>query len=546
MDVRQIPAVSKQVEKPAVEAETALWLRLLAEKQAADTRNPDKLLVQLSRERQSLDRVMPDRNSDARELLGATGRYRNMNCMRCHVVQPSTFEIPRFNYGSVDRYSGGESYQPIDDPAQREAREIEQFAKESTSEKALHIFSRLPKTLTVDLKEQSIKLSTNFVGALEAIPGIKVPPVAKDCLACVRSVELKGNNLSFEFEKAQRFAIDLSLPMVGRVTHLNVGADQSKLSFDISMDVKDPKEIELKSIRGLSLSFDDGKSIAIKSIRLLTNGESPLLIATIENPLRGWPDTIPLPIPINKFIPSLNNEDIRDVLKLIVASKGVLQSRDFTSVLDVVSDADVKAKLDGMLKDLKTISKDGSRITIERNNWETTHDFGGPVVSVNRRVAFDVGNDVRHLQLSNIRGINFALPLPSELGIGSRFLTNLTEVSLLGVGGGGNRSLLVKTGNVIDSVHVKLAPTMSPISDSQGNWCADVRMLNPIAANGRDRLKLSLRFDNNGQLNMKSSEIASIISDATWQAADLSVPGFVSAGASAVSQIASSVFWMFE
>jgi hypothetical protein len=542
MDGRQVPAVSKQLEGQLTkELDMDLVLRLLADRQQSQRERVSKPVMPTLSDRQiPVDRV------NSREFLGGQGRYKNMNCLRCHIQEPGKFVIPTFNYGSVDRYSGGESYEVTESPSQREAREIELFKKESPAERALHIFSRLPEKASVELKEQSIKLSTKFDAALEAVPGFRLPPAAKEIVGAIKSLSMSGDHCTVEFEKTPRLAIDLNLPMIGRLTHINLGGEQCKLSFDLCLDPKDPKSIEIKNINGLSLRFDTGKNLAITSFKLDTTAQAPSIITAIENPLGKWPEYIPLPLGLSNIAPGVSAEQIYDALKVVVAAKTLAQTRELGSLLDIVPDSGLRTKLDGMIKDISKISKDGAGITIERSSWQTTHDFGGPVVQVNRLVRFEVGNDYRNPQLSKISGVNFLLPLPSELGIGSVFQTNLKQVSLLAADSKGDRLLCVNTGNLIDSVRVKLGPNLSPAVDGQGNWCADVVMENPTAANGRDRLKLALRFDQNGQLNLKASEIASIIGDVAWQSSDLSVPGAVYLGVSALSKVTSGVLWLFE
>lgn len=467
-------------------------------------------------------------------------RNNNMNCMRCHIQEPRDFRIPELNYRALDRFGGANAeFFRKEDPAAREAREIEKFNQGTPLEKVIQLASRLPAKADFELKPNSLKLETNFAATLEAIPGVKLDKVWRDVLSGVKSLSLDGNSFSMKLEKAQGIPIDAAVPMIGKFKQITFGGGDSQLNFDIALDPKDPKSVSLKNIRGLALTMDTGKSIAIEALTLDTSSGNPRIVATIQNPFDvKFPKTITLPMPLEKVAPGIGADAIRSVLKTAADAKALLQTRDFSPYLENIPDADLRGKIAGMLKGVTSISKDGQTIRIVRDGGTTAHDFGGPQLQVLRSVSFKIGDDPKNPKIHEISGINFSLPLPEKLGLGSKFTTSLTELQLLDKDGQGNRTLIVKTNHMIDSVRIKLGPDMNPVADSDGNWYAQTRMTNPLSDSGRDKLHIRLRIDKNGQLNMSPSEIADIIGDATLQAADLSVAG----GGLVVSGVVAKVF----
>jgi len=69
-------------------------------------------------------------------------------------------------------------------------------------------------------------------------------------------------------------------------------------------------------------------------------------------------------------------------------------------------------------------------------------------------------------------------------------------------------------------------------------WTLDV-------SRNKDKLFVPLKIGSNGNISMKESEIADLVSRATWQAADFSPSGAVMLGTSVLSNKVGSVLRLF-
>ncbi len=333
--------------------------------------------------------------------------------------------------------------------------------------------------------------------------------------------------------------------MIGKLANVQFGSGKSKFSCELELDAKDPKKIGFKNIEGLSVGLENGKQIPIYGLAVTTDKGKLTLNVTVDNPIKFPDKTVTLPIPLEKLAPELGAEKISGTLGQIAGMRDLVQTRDFSKYLEQIPDEGLRNKIGDMLKGITSISKHGDTIEIVRNNGKTVHDMGGPQLSIGQRVSFKVGGSPQNPQLKDINGIDFSVPLPSQLDLGDRFSTNLKSVGLGLEDSKGRRDLTVTTGNMIDSVKMKLTPNMTPETDGAGTWAADIWMKNPLSDNTKDRLYVPLKIGSGGNLDMKESDIANLVSRATYQASDLSLSGAVMYGTSVLSDDIGTVLRWF-
>ena len=262
-----------------------------------------------------------------------------------------------------------------------------------------------------------------------------------------------------------------------------------------------------------------------------------------------WPKTITVPLPLDNVVPGMNADFVKGLVKTLADAKTALDNKDGSMFLSGITDQGLHDKLQAMLKGVTSVTKDGDKYEIVRNNGEVKQDFGGPEASVSSRVSFRVGKDPDRPSITDIQGINFSAPLPADLKLGDRFSISLKGVELGPKAQDGSRTLTVKTDNVLNNVTIRLGADMKPITDADGNWSAGVVVKNPLATDpNNDRLRFDLRFDKNGQPNMKASEILDLTSRASRQGVDLSLAGggmaVISAASGAAADAAKVVEWI--
>lgn len=314
----------------------------------------------------------------------------------------------------------------------------------------------------------------------------------------------------------------------------------------------DAKSISVKNITGLSLTLN-GSAVAIREMTLDTSVDKPSLVATVDNPAsrpsgfpeKLWPKTITVPIPLDKFAPGLTGTFLRNVLKTCSDARNVLKNKDFTSLLENVPEQGLRNTLSGLLKGVKSVEKNGDKVTIARDNGAVNHDLGGPSLTISPYTSFRIGSNPDAPKVFDIKGITFKAPLPSELGAGDKMIAPIKSLELGYKDRQGNRELAIKSDDPIERVAVKVTPQMQPVKDGEGNWNVDVRMTNLLSKSSKDKLDARIRLDSSGNLNMKPSEILDIVSRATYQATDLSLTGASMAYVSVQSKIASTVAWIF-
>ncbi|HEY9783876.1 MAG TPA: hypothetical protein V6D17_00650 [Candidatus Obscuribacterales bacterium] len=490
------------------------------------------------------------RLQDERVKTDPTAFFGGVKCYECHprkekYLDVAPLDFSRFELLGTRRNDLLQMAAKPETPEERERREAERFKVESPFEKAIHVFQRLPEKAALTLGDKTLKIETDFAGVLEAIPGTRLDSRTKDVLKSAKSLSITGDQISLSFDKPQSIAVQVETPLVGKITEIKLGKPEARLSFDVALDPKEPKKLGLMNVKGLSLVLADGKEIGIHELTVDTTTGKSLLWVKCDNPLAKWPKVVNLPLPLESLAPELGADFLRHTLQTVADMRSLLQTRDFSPYLASIPDAGLRDKIGSMLKNVTSITKNGANITVRRKDGPTVHDMGGPQLSISGTVSFKVGGSPYAPKLQNITGVDFSVPLPSELDMGTRFSTNLTGIELDEANRSGGRTLKVTTGNMIDSASVYLNSQMVPATDGGGNWNIDMWMKNPLAARPGSRLYVPLRIGTNGNINMKASEIADIVSRATDQAVDLSPEGVVFWGVSKASGIASGLLDLF-
>lgn len=478
------------------------------------------------------------------------------NCMRCHVPPQRELRFTPLDYGSFARQPLLRDVpipaRPVD-AAAIEAREVARFNDAAPLEKIVQVIARLPEKASLHIGQDALTVSTQFDKVIEAIPGIKLDENLKGLLASLQSISLRGDTFNAKFDAQKTIALDKNIPLVGKLTGLEIGDKNGELKFKLDLDAADPKKLILKNISGVALRLESGKALNLHEAALDTTGAKPMLRFKIDNPAERpkhvpevlWPKTITVPVPLDTVAPGLTAEFVGGILKTFSEMRGVLKNKDFSGFLKHIPEEGFRGTLDAFLKGVKSIEKNGDRIGIQRDNGVVKHDLGGPSLSIGSQVSFRVGKNPGAPSVVGIRGVTFSTPLPAELRAGESFDTQIRSLSLDHVDRDGNRDVAVETSDLVDRVRVRVTKEMQPVKDGEGNWYANIRMTNLLSSSSRDKLNVRLRIGSDGNLNMKPSEILDIVGDATGQAADFSLPGAGSAFLSVHSRVASSLARFF-
>lgn len=509
----------------------------------------------------------------ARKFLAEDNDFRrravfvdSKECMRCHPPRNQKLDFTPLDFGRFNDPKGGKvndadllkafarAKAPETDE-QRQARELEQFNKFKPHEKAISVFSRLPEKAKIEIGKENLSIQTDFAKALEAIPGIKLDPTARDVLGSIKSLSLSGDRFQAQFAAEKKLALGMDVPLIGTLKELRLSDKEGKLNFDVDLDSKDAKHVGLKNISGLSIVKEDGKEIGVRAIKLDISGSAPKLNVTIDNPGTKperlpealWPKTISVPIPLDKIAPGLSPDFVGGLIKTAADLRGVLKNRDFSGFLGAITEDGLRNTVEKLLNGVSKIEKNGNEVTIMRDNGMLNHDLGGPTLKISSMLKFRLGSDPAAPSIRDISGIFVEVPVPAELKLGDKMLTSIRSVDLGYAGAGGNRDITITTDSPLERINVRLNSEMQAVKDGAGNWNVNVRVPNILSDNARDKLNLSLRMGSNGNLNMKTSEILDIVSRASGQAADLSFSGagnaVICVGTRVISGIADFFGW---
>lgn len=485
-------------------------------------------------------------------------------CMRCHPQKDNSgfkLDLTPLDFG---RFEGKAGRDPLlvkflearketdEERAQRRAREFEKF---KPHEKAISVFAALPEKARIEIGKDKLSVQTNFAQALEAIPGVKLDPVAKDVLASIKSLSLQNDKFEAQFNGEKKLPLGVEIPLLGKANELRLSDKEGKLKFDLDMDPKDTKQVGLKNITGLALVLEGGKELGIRGLKLDATGEKAMLKVTIDNPKEKpekipealWPKTITLPVPLDKVAPGMSSEFVSGLLKTCSDMRSVLKNRDFSVFLSAIPEDGLRNTAGKLLSGVSKIEKNGNEISIVRDNGMLTHDLGGATMKVSPYVKFKLGSDPLAPRIENLSGVFVEVPVPSELGLGDKMTASIRSLDLSRADGAGNRDLTLSTDSILERLNVRVNSEMQPVKDGAGNWYANIRVPNVLSNRSGDKLNCSLRFGSDGNLNMKPSEILDIVSKASGQAVDLSFSGagnaVIHVGTKIVSGIADFFGW---
>lgn len=473
------------------------------------------------------------------------------NCMRCHVPPKTELRFTPLDYGSFVRQpllrEAPIPARPLD-AAALEVLEVARFNDAAPLEKIVQVIARLPEKASLQIGKDALSVSTRFDKVIEAIPGIKLDANLKGLLSSLQSISLQGDTFNAKFDAQKKITLDKNIPLVGKLTELEIGDKNGELKFKLELDAADPKKLILKNISGVALRLESGKALNLHEAALDTTGARPMLRFKIDNPAEKpkhvpealWPKTITVPVPLDTVAPGLSAEFVGGVLKTFSEMRSVLKNKGFSGFLKHIPEDGLRGTVEAFLKGVQSIEKNGDRISIQRDNGVVKHDLGGPSLSIDSQVSFRVGTNPNAPSVFGIRGVTFSAPLPAELRAGESFNTQIRSLSLDRADRDGNRDVTVSTSDVVDQVRVRVTKEMQPAKDGEGNWYAKIRMTNLLSPSAADKLNVRLRIGSDGNLNMKPSEILDIVGDATGQAADFSLPGAGKAMLSAQSRFASS------
>ncbi len=429
------------------------------------------------------------------------------NCIRCHNL-PQKLE-----FGGLNSLKGFDLLPTVPravDPVMAERRLIDKFTSQPIIEKTATILNRLPHKIHMTFEKGKTSVSTDFVKAVEAIPGVKLDAETRDYLSRLKTVSLENG----------KYGMKLDRPI-----DLKIGTLAADISFDVAYDPSKPEGVGLKGIQGLSIFNVDIDEMTVRT----DNGKNEITVSGLMFGRR-----ITTPIDLTKH--GVNGEILKNAIGQLAEYKPMLENRDFGKFTKDIPEG-FKNTVTDMVKGVSSISKDGDQYTLKRNNGRATFDFNGPTVDVNPEVTFKIGSDSDSPSIKDLRGLSVSFPLPTELEMGSKYSTNIKGVSLGYADRNGGRSIQVDTDNLTDYIRVRVGGDFKPQTDGRGNWNLNVRGSNPLSEDRSDKMDIDVRIGRNGNVNMEPSEVLDIVSRLTWQAADLSPAG----GGFAITAVATKV-----
>jgi hypothetical protein len=490
--------------------------------------------------------------TDKRELISQRAVFTdNKECMRCH-PRRDDYKLPDLSlegFGS-SRRSLDFLLKPVkEDPATREAREAKKFQTENSLDKGVHLASRLPENLSLDFSNKGAGLQTDFVKLAKVVPGVEMDKTTTDVLSSIKSARVTDTTASVSFNKEAKLPIGESIPLLGKVTDVSLGAT-GELKFKTSIDAKS-NAVSLTEIEGMNLKIEGGKDVAIRGISTRMMGDKPMVMVTIDNPKERseripealWPKTITVPLPMDKLAKGVDASALPSVIRSLADVKQVLQDRDVSRIMGTTGDAGVDGLIKQLASGLTSIEKHGEQIVINRNNGNAKLDLGGPDITVGQTVTCKLQGDANSVKIADITGLDITIPLPPQLG--SRMTTPLREVSLGDKDYRGNRDLSIKTGKLLEEVRVNVDSNLQPVKDGGGNWTAGITMPNLASDDRSQKFRFQLKLDGSNNINMSASDVASIVGDATWEAADFSVSGAANVITAGTAKVTSGVLSLF-
>jgi hypothetical protein len=149
-----------------------------------------------------------------------------------------------------------------------------------------------------------------------------------------------------------------------------------------------------------------------------------------------------------------------------------------------IAGVDLKSTLGGILTGVKSVSKNGDQLSIEREH-ASQHDLAGLPVQLAEKINAKLEATGKSVKLSGIDGVSLNLPLPEQVakaaGLPFPVKANLKEASISEPDKDGNRTVSIKTDSVLESVQIKVGADMQPVRDAKGNISIDISVKNKDA-----------------------------------------------------------------
>jgi hypothetical protein len=477
----------------------------------------------------------------------------NKECMRCHPKRDD-YKLPNLSldgFGKRDHRLDLLGLMAVkESPAEKEAREARAFKSADNLGKSVQLASRLPENLKLDFSDKGAGLQTDFVKLATVVPGVEMDRTTTDVLSSIKSARVTDTTASVLFNKEAKLPVGQDVPILGKVTDISLGGT-GELKFKTSIEAQS-NSVALSDIQGMNLKIEGGKDVAIRGISTRMVNDKQSVFVTIDNPKERspsfpeklWPKTITVPMPLEKVAPGADTSSLPSVIRSLADVKQVLQDRDVSRIMGTTGDAGADGLIKQLASGLTSIEKRGEDITINRDNGNAKLNLGGPDITVAPTVTCKLKGDGNSVKVTDITGLDITIPLPAELG--SRMTTPLREVALGSKDSRGNRDLLIRTGKLLEAVRVNVDSNLQPVKDAQGNWGVQITMPNlAVKDDLSQKFTFKLKLDSSNNINMSASEVADIVGDATWEAADLSLHGAANVITSGVAKTASGLLDLF-
>ena len=452
------------------------------------------------------------------------------NCIRCHdrgpgLGRPIDQDLRLLDFNKPLGIKGFDAppAKPLD-AAAMERQVVEKFKTQPIIDQSVTILNRMPDKVAITVDKDRIAIATDFVKALEAIPGVKLNDEAKDHLSKVKSIGFEKGVYHIQLDKKINFADGLG----------TLGPD---LSFEVKNDTTKADGVGIKNIKGLNIL-----GMAVEELSVRTDGGKNAITAKCD----FFGKKVEQSIDLNKY--GLHGDLLKQAIGQLSEYQPMFQNRDFGKFTDQIPEG-FRTTVSDMLSGVTSVTKDGDTFAVKRNNGSAKFELNGMNATIGSDVSFKLGKNADEPAIRDLRGVSVSIPIPGKLSeyLGDSYNSQIRGVSLGSSERDGGRRIRVDAEGTVDQVGVSLTKDFKPRADGAGNWNLNLRGNNPLSPDGRkDRMDINLRVGADGKLNMKLSEALDIVSNLSWQATDRSLDG-VSMGASSVySRVASWVSYLFE
>lgn len=318
-------------------------------------------------------------------------------------------------------------------------------------------------------------VSSTKPGQLKIEPGkvvdevpLPIDPQMKDLLSKVKSINIEGGKVKLEGQGTTSFD-------AGGVK-LNIAMRNP--SFDIVPDDKNPNGIQIKNIKGMTVS---GIPVPDLNLNIEKNkeGEAQLKLS--------------IPRLMEKSVP-LDKTTAEAAEKIITQMRELSKSPDknnFAELAASLMGLNSKQGLGGAFDGIKSFKAKNDEVEIVREKASSI-ELGGLKVELGETLKAKAAKEGKDTAVKNIEGISAKLPLPDELAknIGVDGKLPIKEVRIGEADKDGNRLVSIKTDSSIDDIKVKVDQNMKPCTDQRGNMTVEFTL-----KKDQDSLRLSMMFN---------------------------------------------------